>query len=48
MSKTPKYIDAFQKLTRRDATIDDLSRMELEFYGESPRSVILLSAMLTE
>jgi hypothetical protein len=44
----PAYLKAFKELIRGDPTYSDLPRMEMEFYGESPRAVVLLSASLAE
>lgn len=44
----PAYLKAFKELIKSEPTFIDLPRMELEFYGESPRAVILLSATLVE
>jgi hypothetical protein len=44
----PAYLKAFKELIRSEPTFVDLPRMESEFYGESPRAIILLSATLTE
>lgn len=44
----PAYLKAFKELIRREPTFLDIPMMELEFYGESDRAVILLSATLAD
>lgn len=44
----PAYLKAFKELIRSEPTIIDLPMMEVEFYGESDRAAILLSATLTD
>ncbi len=44
----PAYLKAFKELLRSEPTFLDLPMMEVEFYGESDRAAILLSATLAE
>jgi DNA-binding MltR family transcriptional regulator len=44
----PAYLKAFKELIRSEPTHADLPLMVWEFYGESDRAVILLSAALAE
>ncbi len=44
----PAYIVAFKELTKSPPTFSDLPSMEQEFYGDSPRASILLSATIVE
>lgn len=44
----PAYLKAFKELIKSEPQFADLPLMELEFYGESARAVILLSSSLTE
>jgi DNA-binding MltR family transcriptional regulator len=48
MSEPPAYLKAFRELIRSEPTFNHLPLMEMEFYGESDRAVILLSAALAE
>jgi DNA-binding MltR family transcriptional regulator len=44
----PAYFKAFKKLIRSEPTLVDLPMMVIEFYGESDRAAILLSAALID
>jgi hypothetical protein len=44
----PAYLKAFKTLIRSEPTLVDLPGMEFEFYGESDRAAILLSAALAD
>lgn len=44
----PTYLKALKRYAKNEPTVDDLSDMEKEFYGESDRAVVILQASMVE
>ena len=46
MVSQPAYFTAFKALTRSSPHVLDHAKIEAEFFGESPRAVVILAAAL--